>query len=297
MVSFFSNMDARTHLYRLLPHHVISRLAYLWSQIPARGLTRALVRGTISAFVKRYNVDLQEAEYSHVEDYSSFAAFFTRRLRDEARKWPTDPTTFGSPVDGQLSEFGLIKDNQLIQAKGQPYSLTALLASPSAAQFYRDGQYATIYLSPGDYHRVHSPIDCTLTQLRYIPGRLWPVRPWAVGAIPGLFARNERLVIELKTAQGMPFILVMVGALMVGGLETVATGPVGHKPALTAISEFSPASKRNFSQGDELGQFNFGSTVILLWPQHAVEVAPAPTDSLVRLGSPIARLLPTKINR
>lgn len=290
-------MDPRTYLYRAIPHHLISRLAYLLAQVPARGPTRSLVSAAIRAFVKRYNVDLQEAQYPRVRDYSTFGAFFTRKLRDGARKWPVDPTVYGSPADGRLSESGLIDKGQLLQAKGQPYSLNTLLGSPNASEIYRGGCYATIYLRPGDYHRVHSPIDCTVTQMRHIPGRLWPVRPWAVNTVPGLFTKNERLVIELETSQTARFALVMVGALMVGGIETVASGPIGHKSDPTTTDRFARLKKRTFSQGEELGRFNFGSTVIVLWPPQVAQLEPLETGSPIRLGCPVARSIQMMANR
>lgn len=247
-------------------------------------LTAAFIR----RFVHRYGVNLDEAAESDPRAYPNFNAFFTRALRDGARPLPADPAAVACPVDGVVSAAGSITHDTLIQAKGMGYLTTALLGNAQSATLYANGTYATLYLRPRDYHRVHAPLAGRLERIHHIPGRLWPVRPWAVERIPGLFTRNERLVLEFSSADGR-YALVMVGALLVGGLETVITGPVrrGRREPASWNLEAAP---RQFERGEEIGRFNFGSTVILLFPESSANLHPAlTTGAELRLGQTLGR--------
>ncbi len=249
-----------------------------------------ITTGFIRWFGRHYGVNLSEAAHPQTSDYTSFSAFFTRALKVDARSWPTSETVVASPVDGVTSRAARLTNTTLIQAKGIDYSLDTLLAS--SAHPYADGHFATLYLRPQDYHRVHAPLAGRLTHIRHIPGRLWPVRPWAVAGVAGLFAQNERVVLEFSAPTG-PYALIMVGALMVGSMETVVTGPIGgnrHQPSVWNLE----TTQREFSRGEEIGRFNFGSTVILVFGVNALEwdnTALTPGRE-VRLGQPIGRLKP-----
>ncbi len=259
-------MPLRRNFYASLPQHFLSRLAGRVVGIKAGVLSTCVIR----SFARRYGVNFAEAQRSDPADYASFSDFFTRSLRPGVRRWPAQPNIPASPVDGVVSAAGTLDSDRLLQAKGVDYPLAALTANPTLTGRCRGGEYATLYLRPGDYHRVHAPLAGELRSIHYIPGRLWPVRPWAVREIPGLFARNERLVMELVTPAGT-CLLIMVGALMVGGLETVISGAIRHgegKPRYWDLNVTRPF----FQQGDELGRFNFGSTVILLFSPGMVKL-------------------------
>ena len=276
-------MEFRSVIYGLLPQRTLSRLGG-WMARRRWGL---LTRLFIHWFIRHYRVRLNEATRTAVRDYSSFGDFFTRRLRDGARTWPAGPNTLGSPVDGVVSQLDRITDGRLIQAKGIEYPLADLLGADPAP--YLGGSFTTLYLRPQDYHRVHVPADGQLTGIRHLPGRLWPVRPWAVAGVPGLFSRNERVVLEFSGKAG-PWALVMVGAMMVGSMETVVTGPIRGGRSEPTRWNFE-ATACEFSRGDEIGRFNFGSTVILVFGPGQVtwnleRLAPGHE---VRLGQPLGQ--------
>lgn len=239
-------------------------------------------------FVRRYGVDLDEAVKTEPSDYGSFADFFTRGLRDGARTWPTGGTNIACPVDGVASMAGEIRANTLVQAKLIDYPLQALIGAEPTP--YVGGHFATLYLRPQDYHRVHVPIGGQLTGIRHIRGRLWPVRPWAVAGVPGLFARNERGVLEFAGDTG-PWALVMVGAMMVGSMETVVTGRIHGRRRQPDYWNLKNAAC-HFERGDEIGRFHFGSTVILLFgPGQMAWNATALTPGYpVRLGQSIGNI-------
>lgn len=274
-------MSPQRAVFRILPHHLLSRLGGWAARRRAGPLTTAWVRW----FVRRYGVDLAEAAPGA---YATFNAFFTRALRPGMRMQPADPAAAASPVDGVVSAAGEIRGASLIQAKGLDYSLATLLASDP--QPYEGGSFATLYLRPHDYHRVHAPLAGDLIALRHCRGRLWPVRPWAVKELAGLFCANDRLVLEFTRAGG-PFALVMVGALLVGGLETVVTGPVGRRRRDPRRWNLAGAPRR-FERGDEVGRFNFGSTVIVLFGRGLVTLdrAALAAGREIRLGQVLARL-------
>ena len=230
---------------------------------------------------------MHEAAAADIRQYASFSEFFVRALRSDARRWPDAPTTIASPVDGTASQAGTLQAGMLLQAKGIDYPLQDLLGDDPGA--YLGGGFATLYLRPRDYHRVHMPVAGRLTGVRHLPGRLWPVRPWAVSHVPGLFTRNERLVLEFLGLAG-PWALILVGALMVGSMETVVTGSVrsGRGNPLRWNLEAAP---RHFERGDEIARFHFGSTVILVFgpAQVAWDADILAPGCEVRLGQSIGK--------
>lgn len=274
-------------LQRLLPQHAISRLTGWLARRETPWLKDALIRG----FLKLYRVDMADAVEPDPGAYRSFNAFFTRALRDGARPMPDDPETVVSPVDGTVSRAGALDDDELLQAKGFRYSLASLLGGdpPDAL---RGGGFATLYLAPYDYHRIHAPAAGRLVEMRYLPGRLFSVNGATVSALPRLFARNERVACLFETEFG-PMAVVMVGALNVGSIETTWAGQVAPGPDRQAFTWRYPADGPGcveFGRGDEIGRFNLGSTVIVVLPKGG----PAPVGDLapgarVRLGQPLAR--------
>jgi phosphatidylserine decarboxylase len=274
----------------LLPQHQLSRISGALAQSRLRVLKDFL----IGRFIAAFGVDMREAAEPDPRAYPHFNAFFTRALRDGARPIDADPRALVSPADGAVSEAGAITGGRIVQAKGHWYTCADLLADADEARLFEGGEFATIYLSPRDYHRVHMPCDARLTGLRYVPGRLFSVNQTTAENVPGVFARNERLVCRFETAHG-PMALVLVGAMIVAGIETVWTGPV--TPAgrhVFGIDLELDAAARSVARGAEMGRFQLGSTVILLFPRHAVSlddalVAGAPVRMGQRIGSFAAR--------
>ncbi len=221
----------------------------------------------IAWFVGKYQVDMAQAAQPDIASYACFNDFFTRALRSDAR--PLAQGRWLCPVDGAISQFGAIENGQIFQAKGHAYSATALVGGDGAlaAQFAK-GSFATLYLSPRDYHRIHMPCAATLRQMVYVPGDLFSVNPTTARGVPGLFARNERVVCVFDTAQG-PMVLVLVGATIVGSMATVWHGVV-NPPRTGRISRHEyPAGQVHLAQGEEMGRFLLGSTVVLLLPDAA----------------------------
>jgi phosphatidylserine decarboxylase len=249
-------------IQKLLPTRLLSSLMFRIAQSRNPAIARLLIRW----FARRYDIVMADAEFELLGSYDSFAAFFTRALKPGARSLPRDAMTMASPVDGTISQCGAIQVQQLIQAKGLIYSAADLLGDKTLADQFISGSFATIYLSPRDYHRVHMPLDGRLRQWSYVPGRLFSVNPATVRALPGVFALNERLCAIFDTDFG-PMAVVLVGALFVGGLETVWTGRVTppHRRE-TSPTVYQPMEPVALLRGAELGRFNFGSTVILLLP-------------------------------
>lgn len=249
-------------LQRLLPQQALSRLV---GRLAARNHPQWLVQWVIRRFVAHYKVDLAEAEQPFPEAYDSFNAFFTRALGDGSR--PLCASGIACPADGAVSECGAIDNDRILQAKGRDYSLTALLAGDAerAAQF-ANGSFVTIYLSPRDYHRVHMPLDGQLQSSAYVPGDLFSVNGTTAAAVDGLFARNERHISYFETMRG-PMAMVLVGAMIVAGIETVWAGRVA--PRQRRIEHWDHVKKPTpilLSRGSEMGRFLLGSTVILLFP-------------------------------
>ena len=246
----------------LLPHHVLSRVMHAATRSEAYWWKSRFTRW----FVKQFNVDMSLAQQPNLEAYSSFNAFFTRALRTDARPINDDTKTLACPVDGSVSQLGDIKNGRIFQAKGRDYSLLELLGGDvRAAEQFENGKFATLYLSPRDYHRIHIPMDGKLTAMTHMPGRLFSVSPATARTVPRLFARNERVVAYFDTEVG-PMAMVMVGAIFVASIETVWAGEV-TPPAGKEISLWkyeADDTLHNFTKGDEIGRFNMGSTVIQL---------------------------------
>ena len=252
-------------LQYLLPQHALSRLtgALAGSTLPF------LKDWLIGRFITAFGVDMREAAEPEPRAYPHFNAFFTRALRAGARPVDAAAEAIVSPADGAVSQAGEISGGRILQAKGRSYTAAELLADAQDAALFEGGSFATIYLSPRDYHRVHMPCDARLTGLRYVPGDLFSVNAVTAASVPALFARNERLVCRFETAQG-PMAMVLVGAMVVAGIETVWTGPVAPAgKSVLSIDLESPAAARERRKGEEMGRFQLGSTVILLLPRGA----------------------------
>lgn len=274
-----------TALTYVLPHRALSALArrLAWSRNPW------LKQRLIDAVVCRFGVDLAEAEQPDPTAYPTFNAFFTRALRPGVRPFDPDPRALLMPADGRISQCGPIVDGRIFQAKGHQFSAAELLGDAAAATAYAAGRFLTVYLSPRDYHRVHMPLDGELLSTVHIPGRLFSVAPFAVAAVPRLFARNERLVCHFRGAHG-PFAVVMVGAMLVSGIETVWGGvEVPPYASRTRARDWSGRGL-HLARGDELGRFNMGSTVIVLLPADAPMLAPLAPEQPVRVGQNLANV-------
>ena len=241
----------------------------------------------IAWFVNKYQVDMTEAAQPDIAAYAHFNDFFTRALRSDAR--PLAQGRWLCPVDGAISQFGAIQDGQIFQAKGHSYSATALVGGDNAlaAQFAK-GSFATLYLSPRDYHRIHMPCAATLRQMVYVPGDLFSVNPTTARGVPGLFARNERVVCVFDTAQG-PMVLVLVGATIVGSMATTWHGVV-NPPRTGRISRHDyPSGQVQLAQGEDMGRFLLGSTVVLLLPDAVPDWNPTwQPGGPVRMGQAMA---------
>lgn len=266
-------------LQYLLPHRALSRVVYWatrWTFVPWKNFL-------IGQIVRRYKVDMSEAAQPDPFAYPQFNAFFTRELRPDARLADPDPSSLISPADGRISQAGRIVDGRIFQAKGQDYSAAELLGDEAAAAPYRDGRFVTIYLSPRDYHRVHMPLGGTLKETVHVPGRIFSVAPFAVEAIPRLFARNERLVCHFDSPHG-PFVVVMVGAVLVSSVSTVWDGLV-IPPYASSIRRKSFAGQNiTLARFAEMARFNMGSTAIVLLPAGMIELDELTPQQTVKLG-------------
>lgn len=267
-------------LQHVLPQRWLTERAGTLARAQAGRWTTALIR----RFIARYRVDMTEAAISDPAAYASFNDFFTRALRPDARVQADAPWT--CPVDGALSACGAISEGQIFQAKGHRYSALALLGGDAArAAAYRQGLFATLYLSPRDYHRIHMPAAGRLERMVYVPGALFSVNPATARGVPGLFARNERVVCHFVGAQG-PWVLVLVGATIVGSMATRWHGVV-NPPRRRSLSawDYPAAQAPQLAQGDEMGRFLLGSTVVLLLPAGAGTFKPDWQPGVpVRLG-------------
>ena len=244
----------------------------------------------IRIFMRGFGISLAEAEHERPEDYRSFNAFFTRALKPGARAI-APPPAFLSPVDGTISQLGPIRGGRIFQAKGHEYSAVELLGGDAlTAGEFMDGQFATIYLAPYNYHRIHMPVNARLRHWRYVPGRLFSVNPATARAMPGLFARNERVVAIFDTDRG-PLAMILVGALFVGSIETVWAGQISppHKRE-TEGGNFVTNLPIRLARGEEMGRFNMGSTVILLTAPGAVQWdGVSQPGATVRMGQALGR--------
>ncbi|HUO94743.1 MAG TPA: archaetidylserine decarboxylase [Steroidobacteraceae bacterium] len=271
-------------LQYLLPQHLLTALVHRVTRSERPAVRRALVRG----FRRLYAVDLDEAAEPDAERYASFNEFFTRALKPGARPIAPGPLTLASPCDGTVSERGAIEGERLLQArlaaKSRWYTLSELLGDPARAAPFAGGEFATIYLAPHNYHRVHMPLAGTLTSVHYVPGALFSVNGATAATVPRLFARNERVACLFDTAAG-PLAVVFVGALNVGSIGLVGYGDLTPRRPREALSLPPPPSLPGFLKGAELGRFNMGSTIILLLARGAVAWLPrCVAGGTVRMG-------------
>ena len=263
----------------LIPKQALTVLAGKLASAQAGSLTTSVIRW----FVGRYKVNMAEAANPDIASYPSFNEFFTRPLQAGAR--PLADADFLCPVDGAISQFGPIERDQIFQAKGHSYSTTALVGGDrDLAARFENGSFATLYLRPRDYHRIHMPCDGRLTRMIYVPGALFSVNPTTARGVPGLFARNERVVCVFDTANG-PFVLTLVGATIVGSMATVWHGVV-NPPRPGVVREWRYDEQNVvLRKGEEMGRFLLGSTVVMLFPKNALAFNPewAPTRA-IRMG-------------
>ncbi len=267
----------------LLPKRAITAFAGVVASARAGAVTTAIIR----RFVRRYGVDMSEAANPDIASYASFNEFFTRALKPGIR--PLAPAQWVCPVDGAISQFGAIDRDQIFQAKGHSYSTTALVGGDAAlAAQFENCHFATLYLSPKDYHRIHMPCDARLLRMIHVPGELFSVNPTTARGVPGLFARNERVVCAFESANG-PFVLALVGATIVGSMATVWHGVV-NPPRGGRLREWRYDDQPVLlKQGDEMGRFLLGSTVVMLFPKGDLRFNPdwAPGGT-IRLGEVMA---------
>ncbi|MCX7239366.1 MAG: archaetidylserine decarboxylase [Burkholderiales bacterium] len=267
----------------LLPKKALTLLAGKLAAAHGGALTTALIRW----FVGRYGVNMAEAANPDIASYATFNDFFTRPLRAGAR--PLADAPFVCPVDGAISQFGPIAKDQIFQAKGHHYSTTALLAGDAAlAAQFDDGAFATLYLSPRDYHRIHMPCDGVLRRMVYVPGDLFSVNPTTARGVPGLFARNERVVCVFDSARGA-FVLTLVGATIVGSMATVWHGQVNPPRSADVRSWSYDDNAPALARGAEMGRFLLGSTVVMLFPKGVLRFNPQwQPGRAIRMGEAMA---------
>jgi phosphatidylserine decarboxylase len=268
----------------VLPQHALSRLVLHATRVRAPWFKNLLVSG----FLKLFSIDMQDAVQTDPLAYGSFNEFFTRALRPGTRTVAADPHAIACPVDGTISEAGEIDADALIQAKGRYYTLVELLAAQGWARNFVGGSFATIYLAPYNYHRVHMPVRGNLVETVYVPGRLFSVNAVTASRVPRLFARNERVLTLFDTAFGQVAV-VLVGALNVGSMATVWAGDI--TPAARRMVTRLPAKQVVLDKGEELGRFNMGSTVILLFQKDRARLsADVRAGALVSLGQSLGSL-------
>lgn len=273
-----------------MPKHFISRMVGKLAAAKAGGLTTALIK----LFIKQYKIDMSEAKYPDPAHYKTFNEFFTRPLKEGIRPLAEESDIIAHPVDGAISQLGDVVDGQIIQAKGHDYSLQALLGGKEedTAPFL-GGKFATIYLAPKDYHRIHMPVDGTLSKMIYVPGDLFSVNPLTAQNVPNLFARNERVVAIFETEIG-PLAMVLVGATIVASIETIWAGTVTPPAGKDVFSWNYPTEGDNaitLKKGEEMGRFKLGSTVILAWGANQAEfLSDQQPETVTRMGTPFAKI-------
>jgi len=248
----------------IIPQHALSRLVGWFASTKIEFIKNLFIKN----FAKKFGINMSEAKIEDLEAFESFNDFFTRELKDGAR--PIADTKLVSPADGAVSQLGKIELGRVFQAKGRDFSVTELLGGDSdRAEPYLNGDFTTIYLSPKDYHRVHMPCAGTLKETIYVPGDLFSVNPATAQGVDGLFARNERLVCMFETEHG-PMAMVLVGAMIVAGIETVWSGQVCPLPKEAQVQTFD-GKEIKLEKGEEMGRFKLGSTVVLCFPQDAIK--------------------------
>ena len=257
----------KAYPFYLIPHHLISRIIYRLTRLES-----SWVQPAIKKFSQVFDVNLAEAKIQNLTEFKTFNEFFTRELKADARPIDASKNTLACPVDGRISQAQAICEGEIFQAKGHHYSVTTLLGGDTSLSApFMHGIFSTIYLSPRDYHRIHMPCDGTLTHQVYVPGRLFSVAPFTVNTIPGIFARNERVVALFDTQYGR-MAMVLVGAINVAAIETVWDGLVTPPPGKSIITkhyaekgaEKNTAETINLKKGEEMGRFNMGSTIVWL---------------------------------
>lgn len=269
-----------------LPKHAVSRLVGKFAAAKAGWFTQLFIRW----FIRQYKIDMSEAIHEDSKAYKTFNDFFTRYLKPELRPlMASDDKQFAHPVDGAISQLGEIEEGRVFQAKGHDYSLTELLGGdPSDAHAFRDGDFATIYLAPKDYHRIHMPCDGVLRKMIYVPGDLYSVNPLTVANVPNLFARNERVVAIFEADFGQ-FAMVLVGATIVASIGTVWSETVTPPRGTDVHTWEYPASGKQalrLKKGEEMGHFKLGSTVILVFPDDVIDFDEAlKPGSVTRMGT------------
>jgi len=276
-----------TWIQYLLPHQLLSKIVHWLMRVEWKPLKNFIIK----KISRTYKVNMQEAVSDKLDDYKHFNAFFTRELKQGVRTIDHNKNSIISPVDGAISQCGNIQQGRIFQAKGFDFSVEELLACDNkTALSYQNGLFATIYLSPKDYHRMHAPMDCKVIKTVHVPGRLYSVAKWTAESIPRLFARNERLVCYMQTEIGT-IAYILVGAIMVSSMETVFNGLV-TPPYAKKVQEVALNDHTKLSKGDEVGRFNMGSTVILLFPANVTKLEKSLIEgTVVKLGQKIATIL------
>jgi phosphatidylserine decarboxylase len=276
-------------LQRALPQQLLSRGMHSLARSRNPAVRSAILHTVLRAYPQ---INLAEAVQPDPFAYESFNAFFTRALRPDARPVAGDPRSAVSPVDGTVSQLGRTDAGRLVQAKGMDYSCEGLLADTASAARYVGGSFACIYLAPYNYHRIHMPLDGVLRATRYVPGHLFSVNASTARTVPQLFARNERVVCDFDTELG-PLAMVLVGALFVGSIETVFAGEINPPPGRGGqVRVVDAGVGRRFGRGEELGRFNMGSTVIVLFGAAASFESRMQPGAAVRMGESFARFGP-----
>lgn len=270
----------------LSPQQLISRFA---GKV-ANSELEPVKNNFIEWFIGKYEVDMSEAAEANPRAYSCFNDFFTRELKEGARPIDSDDNVLCSPVDGAISQLGKIKQGQIFQAKGQSFNVNELLGGdPELAQPFISGDFATIYLSPKDYHRIHMPITGKLRKMVYVPGKLFSVNPVTAQKVPNLFARNERVIAIFDTEVG-PIAMVLVGAMIVASIETTWAGPVAPMRKHVVKFDYKQDSDITIEKGAEMGRFKLGSTVVLCVPPGKIDfMKELEAESPVRMGEAFAK--------
>lgn len=288
MTKFTYWQRAKVAFQYIMPQLYLTQLAGWFAQQKWGAVTHFVIK----AFAKKYNVDMNEAKKENFSDYESFNQFFIRELKDDARKINENPTALCLPADGRVSQIGHIDDDRLLQAKGHFFSLSDLLAGDEElVNTFKNGEFATIYLSPRDYHRVHMPCNATLRKMIYVPGDLFSVNPFLAEHVPNLFARNERVICVFDTAFG-PMVQILVGATITASMSTVWAGVINPpRTGEVKVWTYQGDSAIKLTKGQEMGAFQLGSTVINLFPANSVTLAEhLEVDVPVRMGEILATM-------
>ena len=288
MTKFTYWQRAKVAFQYIMPQLYLTQFAGWFAQQKWGAVTHFVIK----AFAKKYNVDMSEAKKENFSDYESFNQFFIRELKDDARKINENPTALCLPADGRVSQIGHIDDERLLQAKGHFFSLSDLLAGDEElVNTFKNGEFATIYLSPRDYHRVHMPCDATLRKMIYVPGDLFSVNPFLAEHVPNLFARNERVICVFDTAFG-PMVQILVGATITASMSTVWAGVINPpRTGEVKVWTYQGDSAIKLTKGQEMGAFQLGSTVINLFLANSVTLAEhLEVDIPVRMGEILATM-------